>query len=164
MTYAKKVLPIIKSAGQKLLKYYGKIKISSQKGKLAHSVVTKLDLKTEKYLAANLGKIYPTIDFFGEEFGGKKNAKRFWLVDPIDGTAHFMRGIPFCTTMIALIDSGKVVFSAINNFVTGEIFHAEAGCGAKLNNKPIQVSNRRLVDGYLTYEINFDKKENLDLF
>jgi myo-inositol-1(or 4)-monophosphatase len=164
MTYAKKVLPIIKSAGKELLKYYGKIKVSGQKGKLAHSIVTKLDLKTEKYLAASLNKIYPTIGFFGEEFGGVKNAKRFWLVDPIDGTAHFMRGIPFCTTMIALIDSGKVVFSAINNFAAGEIFYAEAGKGAMLNNKSIQVSNRKLVDGYLTYEINLDKKENLDLF
>lgn len=164
MTYAKKVLPIIKSAGKELLKYYGKIKISSQKGKLAHSVVTKLDLKTEKYLAASLHKIFPAIDFFGEEFGGKKNAKRFWLVDPIDGTAHFIRGIPFCTTMIALIDSGQVVFSAINNFVTGEIFHAELGRGAKLNSKTIHVSDRRLVDGYLTYEMNLDKKGNLDLF
>ena len=164
MTYAKKVLPIIKSAGKELLKYYGKINVSSQKGKLAHSVVTKLDLKTEKYLAANLRRIYPAIDFFGEELGGKRNAKRFWLVDPIDGTAHFMRGIPFCTTMIALVDSGKVVFSAINNFVTGEIFYAEAGRGVKLNNKPIHVSSRHLVDGYLTYEINFEKKENSDLF
>ncbi|MFA5021544.1 MAG: inositol monophosphatase [Patescibacteria group bacterium] len=164
MTYAKKVLPIIRSAGKELLKYYGKIKISRQKGKLAHTVVTKLDLKTEKYLAANLHKIYPTIDFFGEEFGGKKKAKRFWVVDPIDGTAHFIRGVPFCTTMIALIDSGKVIFSIINNFVTGEIFWAEVGEGAKLNNKPIHVSSRQLVDGYLTYEINLDKKENLDLF
>ncbi|MFA6410899.1 MAG: inositol monophosphatase [Candidatus Buchananbacteria bacterium] len=164
MAYTNKVLPIIKSAGKELLKYYGKIEASGQKGKLAHSIVTKLDLKTEKYLAASLHKIYPAIDFFGEEYGGNKKAKRFWLVDPIDGTAHFMRGVPFCTTMIALIDSGKVVFSAINNFATGEIFHAEIGRGAKLNNKTIHVSNRQLVDGYLTYEINFDQKKNLDLF
>jgi len=164
MTYAKKVLPIIKSAGNDLLKYYGKIKISGQKGKLAHSIVTELDLKTEKYIADNLRKIYPTIDFFGEEFGGNKNAKRFWLVDPIDGTAHYLRGIPFCTTMIALVDTGKVVFSAINNFATGELFYAEAGHGAWLNNKRIHVSNRKLIDGYLTFEINLDKKENLDLF
>lgn len=164
MTYVKKVLPIIRSAGKELLKYYGKIKISGQKGKLAHTVITKLDLKTEKYLASNLRKIYPAIDFFGEEFGGRKNTQRFWLVDPIDGTAHFARGIPFCTTMIALVDSGKVVFSAINNFVTGETFYAEAGHGAMLNNKSIHVSNRRLVDGYLTFEINLEKKKNLDLF
>jgi len=164
MTYTNKVLPIIKSAGKDLLKYYGKIKISGQKGKLAHSVVTELDLKTEKNLSTKLSRIYPGIDFFGEEFGGKKTSKRFWLVDPIDGTAHFIRGIPFCTTMIALVDSGKVVFSAINNFVTGEIFYAELGRGAKLNGRPIHVSDRQLVDGYLTFEINLDKKENLDLF
>jgi len=164
MSYAKKVLPIIKAAGKDLLKYYGKIGISGQKGKLAHSVVTELDLKTEKYLAGKLRKIYPGIDFFGEEFGGKKNGQRFWLVDPIDGTAHFIRGIPFCTTMIALVDGGQVVFSAIYNFVTGEMFYAEAGRGARLNNQPIHVSQRQLVDGYLTYEIDLKKKENLDLF
>jgi len=164
MTYAKKILPILRQAGKELLKYFGKIEISNQKGRLAHSVVTKLDLKTEKYLTANLGKLYPAIDFFGEEFGGNKRAKRFWLVDPIDGTAHFVRGIPFCTTMIALIDSGQVVFSAINNFVTGEMFYAELGRGARLNNKNLKVSNRGLTDGYLTYEIDLAKRKNLDLF
>jgi len=164
MTYTKQVLPIIKSAGKELLKYYGKIDVSGQKGKLAHSIVTELDLKTEKFLADKLHRIYPAINFFGEEFGGNKNAKRFWLVDPIDGTAHFVRGIPWCTTMVSLVENNKVIFSAIYNFVTGEMFHAELGHGARLNNKPIHVSDRQLVDGYMTYEINLDKKENLDLF
>lgn len=164
MTYAKKILPIIKSAGKELLKHYGKIKVTGQKDKLAHSVVTELDLKTEKYLAKSFNKIYPAIDFFGEEFGGKKDSQRFWLVDPIDGTAHFVRGIPFCTTMVSLIDSGKVVFSAINNFVTGELFWAEIGRGARLNNQPIHVSNRKLVESYMTYEMKFDQNKNLEIF
>lgn len=164
MNYVKKVLPLLKSAGKDLLKSYGKLESCSQKGKLAHTVVTELDLKTEKYLAANLSRLFPGIGFYGEEFGGTKKAKRFWLVDPIDGTAHYIRGIPFCTTMISLIDGGQVVFAAINNFVTGETFYAEIGKGTRLNNQPIGVSNRNLVQGYLTYEMKMDKKKNLDLF
>ena len=109
-------------------------------------------------------KIYPRIDFAGEEFGGSKTAERFWLVDPIDGTTHFVRGIPFCTTMIALIENGGPVFSAVYDFVNDRMYYAEKGHGAKMNGEAIHVSDRPLSNAYLAREINYDFKKNLDIF
>jgi myo-inositol-1(or 4)-monophosphatase len=164
--YSKKVVPVIREAGKLLLKYYGNVNNDRIRHKedTAHSVVTDLDQKTEKFIAKKLFKLYPSIDFYGEEFGGNNKSDKYWLVDPIDGTSHFIRGIPFCTTMIALIESGEVVFSAIHDFVRNETVYAEKGLGAKMNNKSIHVSNRKLANAYMTFEINLKKKKNLDLF
>jgi len=162
--YSEKVIPILKEAGKDLAKYFGNVAISDKKEKMAYSVVTDLDLKTEKFIAKELKKVYPSIDFFGEEFGGNKKSDRFWLVDPIDGTAHFVRGMPFCTTMISLVEFGEVIFSAIYDFIKGDVYYAEKGKGARKNNEKISVSNRSLVDSYMTFEIDLTKKENLDIF
>jgi len=75
------------------------------------SVVTKLDTDVEEFVSDELTKIYPDIGFVGEEHGGNREAARFWIMDPIDGTGHFIRGLPFCTSMIALVEDGHVNFS-----------------------------------------------------
>jgi fructose-1,6-bisphosphatase/inositol monophosphatase family enzyme len=163
MNYAQKVIPILRQAGDHLAKNYGKTAIFKQKKKLAASVLTKLDLSTEKYLKQQLEKEYPAIEFFGEEFGGKKQSGKFWLADPIDGTAHFVRGIPFCTTMLALIDDGQIIFCAIHDFVSNTTFHAQKNHGAKMNGRLVHVSNRGLKNAYLTYEINLNPRKNREL-
>jgi myo-inositol-1(or 4)-monophosphatase len=162
--YADKVVPVLKEAGRELKKYFGRVEAIKNKGHGAANVLTELDLKTERFIRDNLKRIYPSIDFYGEEFGGNDRAERHWLVDPIDGTAHFIRGIPFCTTMIALVESEKVVFAAINDFVNGNTYYAEEGLGAKMDVMTIHVSDRPLPDAYLTYEMNMEKNNNLDLF
>ncbi len=164
MSYSQKVIPILKEAGKELLKHFGKAEVLRNKSALPVDVVTKLDLWTEKFIASELKKLYPDIGFYGEEFGGNKSAKEFWLLDPIDGTAHFLRGVPLCTTMLALVENGQVVFSAINDFVRGDVYAAEKGRGAKQNGQPIFVSKRPLSDAYLFFEIDLDKKKNLDVF
>ena len=144
--------------------FYGQAEVLRQKDDSPCNVVTELDLKTEKFLAERLADVYPDIGFCGEEFGGDDKAERFWLVDPIDGTAHFLRGVPMCTTMIALIESGRVVFSAIYDFVNDRIYYAQKGEGAKMNGEPIRISRRPLAATYLLHEISLDKQRNLDIF
>ncbi|HEY9584463.1 MAG TPA: inositol monophosphatase [Candidatus Paceibacterota bacterium] len=164
MSYTDKILPIVKEAGIELRQFWGNPGEVKTKGGGAQDVVTELDRKTELFLAEQFRKIYPDIEFFGEEFGGNKTCERFWLVDPIDGTAHFVRGMPFCTTMVALIESGKVVFSAIYDFVNDKMYSAEKGQGAKMNGTPIHVSNRSLNEAYLTREINVTNEKNLEIY
>lgn len=164
MTYTEKVLPIIKEAGVELKKYFGKPGEVKNKGGGPADVVTELDKKTEQFLAEKFHKLYPDIDFFGEEFGGNKDSEKLWVVDPIDGTAHFIRGMPFCTTMVALVENGKPVFSAIYDFVNDKMYYAEKGQGAKLNGEVIHVSNRPLAEAYLAREINIDFPENMKIF
>ncbi len=158
------IAPIVEEAGRELARDFGKVDAVLYKTANQGSAVTELDRKTERFLADRFQKLYPDIAFFGEEFGGNKNAERFWLVDPIDGTGNFIRGIPFATTMISLVQSGQVTFSLIYNFVTKEMYSAEKGGGAKLNGQSIHVSNRSGSHATVGMETHRNKKENLDKF
>jgi len=158
------VAPVIEEAGVELAKNFGKVEAIAFKAKSFGSAVTELDQKTERFIAERLHALHPDIEFFGEEFGGNNLAERFWLVDPIDGTGNFIRGIPFSTTMVALIQEGEAVFSIIYNFVTKEIYSATKGEGAKLNGVPIHVSERPLKEANVYFETNRRKQENLERF
>ena len=83
------------------------------------SYVTKLDLMVEGSLHETMSQAYPGLGFVGEELGDQRaNASQpYWLVDPIDSTASFIRGLPNCTNMAALIVDGQPVASVIYDFV-----------------------------------------------
>jgi myo-inositol-1(or 4)-monophosphatase len=151
----------VAEAGKELKKYYGNIEsISKGDGSSVGGVVTELDRKTEQFLATELGKFSPDIGFRGEEFGVRSHADTTWLVDPIDGTAHFIRGIPFCTTMVALIENGEVVMSVIHDFVRDDTYWAIRGGGAYCNDKKISVSQRSLKQSLISFETRLEVPEN----
>lgn len=158
--FAEKVLAIIRATRAKSLPYWGVAEVTGRKSGSPADIVTRLDLEIEQYLAKEFAALDPGIGFVGEEFGGDRNAARHWLVDPIDGTAHFVRGLPFCTTMAALIEEGRVTFSAIYDFLNDRMYHAQAGHGAFLNGTPIRVSERPLDGAYLFYESDLSKNDN----
>jgi myo-inositol-1(or 4)-monophosphatase len=150
------VVDVVLEAGELLAAQFGKLDAFMMKSEAPVDVVTTLDLSVEQMLAERLYAAYPEIGFVGEEFGVTRAAERFWLVDPIDGTAHFIRGTPFCTTMVALIDNNEVVFSLIYDFVRKDLYMAEKGHGASLNGSPLQVSNRPFKKSYLSVEANVE--------
>ncbi|MAF36412.1 hypothetical protein CL622_04835 [archaeon] len=156
----REVIAMLKKSGQNLNKKYGRIEATHNKGRGPADVVTKLDVQTEKIYRARLKKIVPEIEFVGEETGGNRKAQNKWLCDPIDGTGHFIRGVPFCSTMIALVEDGQVNFAAIYNFPNDDMYVAERGKGSFCNNKRIKVSNRDLDNAYFTYESKTNKKSN----
>ena len=159
MEYKKIVFPLLEKAGEELKRQFGNAEVIHRKSDDAADVVTDLDRKTEEFLTTQLRKAFPSIGFFGEEFGGDKDGERFWLCDPIDGTAHFVRGLPFCTTMLALVEDGNVVFSVIYDFVKGDFYWAAKGKGAWKNKEQMHVSNRSLKEGYVSFETNFQKRK-----
>ena len=82
------------------------------------------------------------IEIYGEEFGGEISQDVIrWIVDPIDGTANYFRGIDQCCISIALMEGIKTKIGVMYNFNTNEIFYASSGNGAFLNEKEIQVSD-----------------------
>lgn len=164
MNYSEKVLSILRQLRPMLLDHWGSAEIISQKDDSAVNVVTKLDIEVERIVSEHLRKIYPDIEFVGEEQGGNRDARRFWLMDPIDGTGHYIRGMPFCTTMIALIEDGQVNFSAIYDFVNDHMYWAERGKGAFRNNDRLHVSNRSLTQSYIGWETHLDKEENYRIY
>jgi len=161
---SEKVLPIVRETRAITLPSFGIAAVDSRKSEQAHDVVTKTDLAVEEFLESRLADVVPGAGFYGEEFGHKGNKETFWLCDPVDGTAHYVRGMPFCTTMLALIDHGKVVFGAVYDFVRDELYHAELGKGAYMNESPIHVSERSKNDWYLAWESHIEKEENLKRF
>lgn len=151
----------VTKVGHELKQYYGNVEsLSKGDGSSVSGVVTELDRKTEQFLAAELGKFSPDIGFRGEEFGVQSEADTTWLVDPIDGTAHYIRGLPFCTTMVALIENGTVIMSVIHDFVNEDTYWAIRGKGAYLNDERIHVSQRTLRQSLISFETHIEKPKN----
>jgi myo-inositol-1(or 4)-monophosphatase len=151
---------LLRQVRDKLLPHYGNVAFE-EKTKDTHDLVTKLDQETEIFLHEHLEKMYPDIVFVGEETGGDRSATKKWLCDPIDGTFHFIRGLPYCTTMLALIENGVVTMGFIYDFVNDVLYSAERGKGAFENGKPIHVSNRPMKHSMLSWENQKNTKENV---
>ena len=119
-------------------------------GKIEHEIkgddtpVTALDLEIEHALKDTLYKLDPGIGFEGEEHGKEGNENTFWLIDPIDGTESFIRGLPAYRNMVTLIDNDEAVFALVINVATNEKFLATKGLGAYCNDQKLQVSSRPL--------------------
>jgi histidinol-phosphatase len=105
------------------------------------SPVTEADERAEELIHATLSERFPAYGFWGEETGQHAmEAENVWLVDPIDGTKAFVRGIPFFSTQIALLRAGRLVLGVSSAPVYGELAWAEDGGGAWLNDRPVRVS------------------------
>lgn len=117
-----------------------------------NSQVTELDLKVEETLRDQLATSFPDLGFQGEETGAQGSREAFWLVDPIDGTLPYIRGLPYCTNMGALIVDNQAVASVIYNFVTDDMYTARLGEGAYKNGQPIHVSKRPVGESFLYVE------------
>ena len=107
--------------------------------------VSAADRRAEETLYAELGKARPGYGFLGEEGGPREGADKThrWIVDPLDGTTNFLHGIPQFAISIALEREGVVVAGLVYNPATDEIFIAEKGKGAFLNEQRIRVAGRR---------------------
>ena len=103
--------------------------------------VTQADREAEEAIVATLGRAFPDWGFLGEEFGAKGATDIRWIIDPIDGTKNFVRRIPVWATLLALEAHGEIVAGVILNPVTGELYTARKGGGARLNGRRVSVSS-----------------------
>lgn len=101
--------------------------------------LTEADGRVERFIAERLAAAYPGDAFVGEENGGAYGTTT-WVVDPIDGTANFARGIPRFCISIALVSAGRPVVGVIYDPMADEMFAARLGGGARLNGEPMAVS------------------------
>jgi histidinol-phosphatase len=102
--------------------------------------VTQADREAEQAIVAIVGRAFPDVGVLGEEFGAQGSRERRFIIDPIDGTKNFVRGIPIWATLIALEDAGEIVAGVIHNPVTGDMYTARRGGGAHHNGEAIRVS------------------------
>lgn len=156
-----------RSVGSQLRNGFGDAEIVRTKSESSVDVVTKFDVEAEEKITEQLLRFDPSIPVVGEELssGIPEDAQEFWLVDPIDGTGLFTRGIPMCTTMISFVSYFSVVAAAVYNFNTDDMCAAARGMGCWLNDETIRVSERSLKDSYVSLEIDVNKhRNNLEIY
>jgi len=105
------------------------------------SPVTRIDRECEEHLRQVISKAYPSDDFLGEEFGGEPARGRpRWILDPLDGTKNFIRGIPFWGVLVAREVENRLTLGVIYLPILNELYWARRGEGAFFNRKRIHVS------------------------
>jgi myo-inositol-1(or 4)-monophosphatase len=109
---------------------------------------TTADMEAEKLIASMIRRRWPRHNVLGEEAGlSGKGSPWLWIVDPLDGTNNYERGIPHYAVSIALAHEGRLACACVLDCATGECFTAERGRGARLNGKPIHCSDRGALSG-----------------
>mgnify|MGYP003324264599 CR=1 FL=1 len=114
------------------------------RAKAAADYVTEVDLAAEKEILYHLGKTYPEHAFHCEEsgFSGNEESEYVWVIDPLDGTSNFLRGIPHFAVSIACLHRGKIEHAVVYDPIRREEFIASRGRGAQLNGHRIRVGDR----------------------
>lgn len=131
-------------AARALKRDFGEVENLQVSRKGPSDFVSAADIKTEKTLVAELSKARPNFGFMNEEGGivAGADGEHTWIIDPIDGTLNFLHGIPQFCISIGLQKNDQLIAGLILNPVTDELFLAEKGNGAFLNNRRLRVSAR----------------------
>ena len=114
--------------------------------------VTASDKKVEKILINELQKARPSYSILSEEIGQINNDKSFkWIIDPIDGTANFLHGIPHFAISIGLEHDDEIICGIVYDPIKDEMFVAEKGNGSYLNNQRMRVSSRSKLEDCIIF-------------
>jgi myo-inositol-1(or 4)-monophosphatase len=132
-----------RNASKILIRDFGEIENLQVSLKGPGDFVTASDKKVEKILIEELQKARPNYSILSEEIGKISNDESYkWIIDPIDGTANFLHGIPHFAISIGLEQDGEIICGIIYDPIKDEMFVAEKGNGSYLNNQRIRVSSR----------------------
>ncbi len=138
-----------RKAGRKLARDFGEVAELQVSKKGPADFVSAADTKAEQVLVEELSRLRPGYGFLAEERGAVEGTDKShrWIIDPLDGTTNFLHAIPHYCISVALEREGELVAGVIHNPATNEIFWAEKGKGAFLNNeKRLRVAARRHLD------------------
>src|SRR3989338_7275566 len=109
-------------------------------------LLTEYDLASEKYIIDRIAKKFPNHGILGEESGQIRSGKHLWIIDPIDGTTAFTRGIAQFAVVISFVKNNNIEMSVVYDPIADELFFAKRGKGAFLNGKKITVSGKSDLD------------------
>ena len=153
-----------RKAGRSLVKDFREVENLQVSVKGAGDFVSRADLAAEKIIRDELMAARPTYGWLGEETGEADGADptRRWIVDPLDGTTNFLHGLPHFAVSIALEHKGEIVAGVVFDPAKDELFWAEKGAGAWMNETRIRVSGRRnMSEALLATGITFGAKKTL---
>jgi myo-inositol-1(or 4)-monophosphatase len=144
-----------------------KFKSEAIEYKEVNNVVSYVDKETEKLIVNDLSALLPAAGFITEEGTAETEDKAGlnWIIDPLDGTANFIHGVPNYSVSLALAEGKNILIGVIYHVPADEIYHAIKGGGAFCNEKPIQVSgNTHLGQSLLATGFPYYKFENMDKY
>lgn len=136
-------------------------KQSHVEGKGKHDVVTKTDRESEAAILEILREAFPEHNFVAEESGSQQGDSEYtWYVDPLDGTSNFITGNPYFSVSIALAIKEKVILAIVFNPILDEMYIAEKGKGAFVNDEPLHVSqNAQISEALLASAYSMNEKD-----
>lgn len=129
-------------AGDLIMKYRDRVDSIPVERKARGDYASEIDKACEELIRTELARRYPDHEILGEEHGKSGNSENVWLIDPIDGTSNYLRGIPHYAISIALSVKGRIEHGVVYDPVRDELFAASRGQGATLNNRRVRVSGR----------------------
>ncbi|MDE7218893.1 MAG: inositol monophosphatase [Oscillospiraceae bacterium] len=157
------IISIVRQAGETVLSARG-ISARTYEKSSAADLVTEFDLAVENFLKEKLPPLCPGAVFFGEEESENADPSRGWafIVDPIDGTTNFVRGLKQSAISVALACDGAVEYGVVYDPYKDEMFSARRGGGAFLNGRPIRVSQRPIEQGVFGMGTAIYRREYLE--
>ncbi|MEQ8257927.1 MAG: inositol monophosphatase family protein, partial [Roseovarius confluentis] len=158
------MLKAARKAGRSLVKDFREVENLQVSMKGAGDFVSRADIAAEAILKEELMGARPTYGWLAEEGGGEegKDPTRRWIVDPLDGTTNFLHGLPHWCVSIALEHKGQVVAGVIFDAAKDEMFLAEKGEGAFINEKRLRVSGRsKLIESIFATGVPFGGRGDL---
>lgn len=134
-----------RKAGRSLVKDFREVENLQVSTKGPGDFVSKADREAERLIKEDLMGGRPTYGWLGEETGEEdgQDPTRRWIVDPLDGTTNFLHGMPHWAVSIALEHKGEIVSAVVYDAAKDELFWAEKGAGAWMNDRRMRVSGRR---------------------
>lgn len=134
------LMEAVHAGASEILRFFNqKFVISNKEGR--NNLVTEADHASEKAIFEVIRKQYPDHFILSEETGELAQDSSYkWIIDPIDGTINFAHGIPLNCVSIGIEKDGEMIMGAVYNPHLNEMFFAEKGKGATLNDQPIRVS------------------------
>ncbi|MBM3615642.1 MAG: inositol monophosphatase [Alphaproteobacteria bacterium] len=152
-------------AGKSLVKDFREVENLQVSSKGPGDFVSKADREAERLIKEDLMGARPTYGWLGEETGetAGQDPTRRWIVDPLDGTTNFLHGMPHWAISIALEHKGEIVSAVVYDPAKDEMFWAEKGAGAWLNdNRRLRVSGRRsMTEAVFAAGVPFGAKKTL---
>ncbi len=138
-------------AGNVLLRNINKLEALNvvQKGRMDYA--SEVDADAEKVIVKELKRAYPEYGVFGEEGGVQGGHRNMWVIDPLDGTSNYLRGVPHYCVSIALVENGEPTDAVIFDPLRNELFTASRGAGAVLNDRRIRVADRKDLSGTMIH-------------
>jgi myo-inositol-1(or 4)-monophosphatase len=163
--YLKMMLQAAQRAGAIVRRHYLSESLEVRNKSAQGDLVSTADLETEREILSILRRGFPDASIVAEESGGSRESGAVFYVDPVDGTLNFVHGVPFFAVSIGCWIDGAPAAGVVLNPLSGDVYSAVRGAGARKNGKPIVVSGAAaLKDSLIAAGWPYDRGNRARLF